>query len=197
MKRAFGFFLAAVLLIAAFAILPIHGEGEIYDSVIRLHVLANSDSDEDQSLKLLVRDAVLAEAQALLKDTKTREEARALLSENLDAIERAARDCVAQNGSDYDVSVFLGDEEYPTRVYENLAFPSGEYLSLRVMIGEGAGQNWWCVLFPPLCLSAATTKASAEEVFLSAGLSEEQYRIITDSDNTKYKLRFKILEMFH
>jgi len=197
MKRAFGFFLAAVLLIAAFAILPIHGEAAVYDSVIRLHVLANSDSDEDQALKLLVRDAVLLEAQTMLKNTATREEAEAVLAENLDVIEQAALRCLQKNGSSYVVKVALGQEQYPTRVYENLAFPSGEYLSLRVMIGEGVGQNWWCVLFPPLCLSAATTKHEAEEVFLSAGLSEEQYRIITDSDNTKYKLRFKILEMFH
>ncbi len=195
MKRAVGFFLAAMLLIAAFAILPIHGEGEIYDSVIRLHVLANSDSDEDQALKLLVRDAVLAEAQEILMDTKTRDEAETVLRGNLERIEAAARACLQKNGSRYAVKVSLGEEEYPTRVYENLAFPSGEYLSLRVCIGEAAGQNWWCVLFPPLCLSAATTKREAEEIFLSAGLSEQQYRIITDSDNTKYKLRFKILEV--
>jgi stage II sporulation protein R len=195
MKRAFGIFLAAILLIAAFAILPIHGEGEIYDSVIRLHVLANSDSDADQSLKLLVRDAVLASTKEILKDTTTRDEAQVLLLENLDEIEQAARACLRKNGSAYAVKVSLGEEEYPTRVYENLAFPSGEYLSLRVFIGDAEGQNWWCVLFPPLCLSAATTKKEAEEMFLAAGLSEQQYRIITDSDNTKYKLRFKILEV--
>ncbi|MBR7112243.1 MAG: stage II sporulation protein R [Clostridia bacterium] len=197
MKRAVGFFLAAMLLIAAFAILPIHGEGEIYDSVIRLHVLANSDSEEDQALKLAVRDAVLHKTQEILKGVTTRDEAETLLLQSLDAIEREARDCLVQNGCEDDVRVTLGKEQYPTRVYENLAFPSGEYLSLRVLIGEAEGQNWWCVLFPPLCLSAATTKAKAEEVFLSAGLSEEQYRIITDSENTKYKLRFKILELFH
>ena len=197
MKRAFGFFLAAVLLMTAFAILPIHGEEEVYESVIRLHVLANSDSEEDQALKLLVRDAVLFDAQAILQDTKTCEEAEAVLTAHLDQLERTAAECLRQNGSADPVTVTLGEEEYPTRVYENLAFPSGEYLSLRVMIGEAAGQNWWCVLFPPLCLSAATTKHEAEEIFLSAGLTEQQYRIITDSDNTKYKLRFKILELFH
>ena len=195
MKRTFGFALAACLLIAAFAVLPIHGEAEVYDSVIRLHVLANSDEAEDQALKLAVRDAVLDTTCALLQDTKTRDEAEAILAQNLDMIRRVAEDTVRKSGSSDAVAVSLDEEDYPTRSYESLAFPAGEYLSLRVMIGEAAGQNWWCVLFPPLCLSAATTKAEAEEAFLSAGLTEEQYRIITDSDNTKYKLRFKILEV--
>ena len=195
MKRAFGFFLAAMLFVAAFAILPIHGEAAVYDSVIRLHVLANSDSDEDQALKLTVRDAVLKKTQELLEDATTRDEAEKILGQNLEAIRLCAEACVRKQGCADAVAVSLGEEDYPTREYENLAFPSGEYLSLRVMIGEAQGQNWWCVLFPPLCLSAATTKAEAEEIFLSAGLTEQQYRIITDSDNTKYKLRFKILEV--
>ena len=195
MKRTLGFMLAALLLVAAFAILPIHGEEEIYDSVIRLHVLANSDSEGDQALKLKVRDAVLEETGALLREASTREEAEAVLEANIEKIRTVAEDTVRKNGSKDVVAVSLGEEDYPTRVYEDLAFPAGEYLSLRVMIGEAAGQNWWCVLFPPLYLSAATTKAEAEETFLAAGLSEEQYRIITDSDNTKYRLRFKILEV--
>ena len=195
MKRAVGFFLAAMLLIAAFAILPIHGEAAVYDSVIRLHVLANSDSEGDQALKLTVRDAVLKKTQEILKGVTTRDQAEQILRENLEVIRQSAEACVRKGGSKDVVAVSLGEERYPTREYENLAFPGGEYLSLRVMIGEAQGQNWWCVLFPPLCLSAATTKREAEEIFLSAGLTEQQYRIITDSDNTKYKLRFKILEV--
>ena len=92
------------------------------------------------------------------------------------------------------VTVTLGQETYPTRQYERLAFPAGEYLSLRVMIGEAAGQNWWCVLFPPLCLSAAAEQ-DTEAICLSAGLTGEQYRVIADTDSTTYKLRFKILEV--
>ena len=97
-------------------------------------------------------------------------------------------------GAEPRVQVTLTKEEYPTRRYENLAFPAGPYLSLRVLIGEAAGQNWWCVLFPPLCLSAATDKKQQEAALLSAGLTEEQYRIVTDTDKPRYKLRFKILE---
>ncbi|MBE6581421.1 MAG: stage II sporulation protein R [Ruminococcaceae bacterium] len=195
MKRMLGFFCAVMLLLGAFVLLPVHGESEIYDSVIRLHVLANSNREEDQHLKLLVRDEVLATTKTLLKDTKTRDEAAAVLRENLGAIRTVAQHTLQKQGCDDTVSVSLGQEEYPTREYEQLAFPAGKYLSLRVMIGEAEGANWWCVLFPPLCLSAATTKAQAEEAFLAAGLTEEQYRIITDSNGGKYRLRFKILEV--
>lgn len=195
MKRILVPLLVVCLLLSALTILPIHGESAIYDSVIRLHVIANSDSDEDQALKLAVRDAVLKTTSELLKDARTRGEAEVILSGNLELIEAVAGEQVKKSGYGDAVSVSIGMEDYPTREYENLAFPAGEYLSLRVMIGEAQGKNWWCVLFPPLCLSAATEKREAEETFLAAGLTEEQYRIITDSDNAKYKLRFKILEV--
>ena len=183
------------LLLGAVTVLPIHGEEEIYDSVIRLHVLAASNSERDQEVKLLVRDAVLKETKVWLADVKTRKEAEKILSLHLEDIKNIANATLQRAGCTERATVTLGMEEYPTREYENLAFPAGEYLSLRIGIGEAEGKNWWCVLFPPLCLSAATSKAEAEQAFLSAGLSGEQYRIITDSDSTKYKLRFKILEI--
>ena len=195
MKKTVLCLLALVLLVSAVSVLPIHGEAVIYDSVIRLHVLANSDSAQDQNLKLAVRDAVLAEARVLLADVKTRDAAEAVLAGASDTLQKAAEGVVASAGFDYPVRITLGAEEYPTRRYENLAFPAGEYLSLRVLIGEAEGENWWCVLFPPLCLSAATAKEEAETAFLAAGLTDEQYRIITDTDSPKYRLRFKILEV--
>ena len=195
MKRFLGFFMAAVLLAAAFMILPVHGESGIYDSVIRLHVLAESDSERDQALKLTVRDAVLEKAQTLLEKADTREEAEQILRASLPEIEATAEVALQEAGAPNTVAVTLGEEQYPTREYEQLAFPAGEYLSLRVMIGEARGQNWWCVLFPPLCLSAATTREESETICLSAGLTGEQYRLIADTDETKYKLRFKILEV--
>ena len=197
MKKIKGFVLAALLLAAAFtiALLPVHGEEAVYDSVIRLHVLANSDSDEDQALKLRVRDAILAETATLLAGTTTRAEAEVILRGATAQLARVAEETLRAAGSADCVEVLLGEEDYPTRRYENLAFPAGEYLSLRVKIGSAEGQNWWCVLFPPLCLSAATEQAEAEQAFLAAGLSGEQYRVITDTENAKYKLRFKILEV--
>ena len=194
MKKAVGFLLAGALLVTALMILPIHGEAALYDRVIRLHVLANSDSEEDQALKLTVRDAVLEKADTVLKNAATREEAEALLRQSLPALQAAAEEALAEAGAPREVTVTLSEERYPTRQYEQLAFPAGEYLSLRVMIGEAEGQNWWCVVFPALCMTAATEK-STEEICLSAGITGEQYRMIADTDSTKYRLRFKILEI--
>ena len=173
--------------------LPVHGESEIYSSVLRLHVLANSDSDEDQLLKLKVRDTVLALTSQLTAECKSIEEAQDVLCANKEQIRSAALARVISEGYGYAIEVDLDIEEYPTRRYDSLCFPSGEYLSLRVMIGEAAGQNWWCVLFPPMCLSAAS-KSNSEDAFISVGLNPDQYQIITETDNTKYNVRFKILE---
>lgn len=178
------------------SVLPVHGEAKIYDTVVRLHVLANSDSEQDQALKLQVRDEVLRVTGPLLEGCESREQAVEILSRHQGDIEQAAQAVVLSRGYDYPVSVLLGEEEYPTRNYENCCFPSGTYLSLRVCIGEAQGQNWWCVLFPPLCLSAASAEdeQSNEEAFISVGLTGEQYRVITETDQVKYRVRFKVLE---
>ena len=173
--------------------LPVHGESEIYSNVLRLHVLANSDSDEDQALKLKVRDTVLSLASQLTSECRSIDEAQSVLDANKEQIRSAALDRVIAEGYDYGVALELDIEEYPTRRYDSLCFPSGEYLSLRVMIGEADGQNWWCVLFPPMCLSAAS-KSEQEDAFISVGLNPDQYQIITETDKTKYNVRFKILE---
>lgn len=183
---------ALLLLIALLSILPVHSESLIYDEVLRLHVIANSDSDADQELKLLVRDAILEKTQKILKNVKSREEAEKIISENSALLENIAIETVRKNQFDYPVTLELGKEKYPTKNYESCAFPSGEYLSLRIKIGEASGQNWWCVLFPPLCLSAATDK----DAFTSVGITDSQYQIITETDNPKYKIRFKLLESF-
>ena len=195
MKKTLGFVMAALLLIAAYMILPVHGERGLYDNVVRLHVLAESDSQRDQSLKLTVRDAVLEKTQPLLENVTTRAGAEAVLQAAIPDIQAAAETALTEAGAPNAVTVTLGQERYPTREYEQLAFPAGEYLSLRVMIGRAEGQNWWCVLFPPLCLTAATDARETEATCLAAGLTGEQYRMIADTDSTKYKLRFKILEV--
>lgn len=195
MNRFLGFFTATVLLIAALMILPIHGESGIYDNVIRLHVLAASDSEQDQANKLTVRDAVLKKADTLLKNADDRASAEQILRAALPELEAVAEAALRQCGATQSVRVELDHERYPTRRYEALAFPAGEYLSLRVMIGEAEGQNWWCVLFPPLCLSTSTAGRDNEAVCLSAGLTGEQYRVIADTQSTTYRLRFKILEV--
>ena len=187
--------LTVSLLFLAIGLLPVHGEAEIYDTVLRLHVLANSDSEEDQALKLAVRDAILAEGQGLFDGVKSREEAETILQKELPHMRAIAEKTVAEAGYVYSVDLLLGEEEYPTRTYGSICFPSGQYLSLRVIIGEGEGQNWWCVLYPPLCMSAATAERE-EEAFISVGLVGDQYRVITETDQPTYRVRFKILEVF-
>jgi stage II sporulation protein R len=187
-------FCVLVLCLAICNVLPIHGEEKIYESVVRLHVLANSDSKDDQALKLKVRDAILAYTSPKVIDSASREEAIEILQNELDEIEKIAEQVVKEQGYDYEVEVTLTLEDYPTRNYESMSFPSGQYVSLRVLIGEAKGQNWWCVLFPPLCLSAASEKAENEEAFIAVGLNSDQYKIITETQDTTYYLRFKILE---
>lgn len=193
--------LIGVLLLASamlfVGLLPVHGEAEIYDSVIRLHVLANSDSEEDQALKLEVRDAVLKITAPLLQGVTDRDRAQALLEENLPAIQAAAEEVIAAAGRNDPVALMLGEENYPERSYDSFCFPAGSYLSLRVCIGDAEGQNWWCCLFPPLCLGASTvSQKDAEESFISVGFTPSQYKIITESEKPVYKVRFKILEWF-
>lgn len=193
MKRNILIILITLTVLAiTLAVLPIHGESEIYSDVLRLHVIASSDSEEDQTLKLLVRDAVLEEAQALLDEICNKAQAEKTVYENLERLRSVAEKTVRDNGYDYPVAIELGKEEYPTKNYESCCFPAGEYTSLRILIGEASGQNWWCVLFPPLCLSAATDA----DAFASVGITDNQYQIITDSESTKYKIRFKLLESF-
>ena len=186
--------LSLALLFAVIGLLPVHGESEIYDSVLRLHVLANSDSAEDQSLKLKVRDAVLQEASVLLSESKSRDEAITVVETHFSDLTEAARKAILAEGRNDSVRIELGEEIYPTRNYEACCFPSGSYTSLRVIIGDGEGQNWWCVLFPPMCLSAASAD-SAEEAFISVGLTSDQYRIITETEHPTYRARFRILEV--
>ena len=192
--------LAAILFLLSFSLLvafllPVHGESAIYDAVIRFHVIANSDSEEDQALKLQVRDALLEETKGALTGL-SREEAETYLSEHLEDLEAVAQTVIEGAGYDYPVNAVLSVEEYPERSYDAVAFPAGSYLSLQIKIGNAEGKNWWCCLFPSLCLGVASvSKESAEDAFVSVGLSPEQYRILTESETPAYKVRFKLLEL--
>ncbi len=195
MMKKYGIFaLCVCILFVLVGLLPVHGESQIYSNVLRLHVLANSDSREDQELKLKVRDAVLSCADGLLIDADSREEALRLTEEHLSLLTEAAKKAITDAGRSDPVRLELGEEVYPTKNYEACCFPSGKYASLRVVIGAGEGQNWWCVLFPPMCVSAASAN-SAEDAFISVGLSADQYRIVTETSRPTYKARFRILEV--
>ena len=191
------FTVVAVVCFLALSVLPIQGEAGVYDGVLRFHVLANSDSEADQALKLLVRDAVLDLCAPRLGVCRSREEAAETVLAMKDEIRAVAEQTLRAAGCYDTVTVALGAETYPEKRYESLCFPSGTYLSLRILIGEGKGENWWCVLFPPICNSVATvSKKEAEEVFVAVGFTPEQYRIITETDQVNYKIKFKLLELF-
>lgn len=194
--RILTFTLVLFSLLLFIGLMPVHGEEEIYESVVRLHVLAHSDSEEDQALKLAVRDAVLAYTSPLLAECKDREEAEARLRESLDDIREVAEECLREKGDPHRVEAVLVREEYPTKSYDGICFPSGEYLSLQVKIGEAEGKNWWCCLFPSLCLGNATvSNEEAEGAFIEVGLTPPQYKIITETEKPIYRIRFKILEI--
>lgn len=192
--------LTAVLMLCAalltVGLLPVHGEADVYDTVVRLHVIANSDSEEDQALKLRVRDAVLEVTTPILSTCTTQEQARTTLEAAFGEIRAAAEAVVAAEGRCDSVALFLDNEEYPERDYDGFCFPSGTYLSMRVCIGDAKGQNWWCCLFPPLCMGSSTASTeAAEDAFIAVGMTPSQYKIITASDRPVYRIRFKLLEV--
>lgn len=171
------------------SVFPIRGEEALYERTVRLHVIARSDSPEDQAEKLRVRDAVLAALAEPLAAASDTESAKVILAGRLSEMEAAAKAV-----TDADVTVSLGKEAYPTRHYEGFSLPAGEYTSLRIVLDEGAGQNWWCVLFPRLCTAAASRDDFYTD-FIAAGFTPEQYRLIREESTGKYKIRFKILEI--
>lgn len=164
----------------------------LQEKMIRLHVIANSDSQEDQALKLEVRDRVLERATALLEQSSDMLDAKVRLENALPAIETAAQEEISAQGYDYTVSARLEQTEFPTKLYDGFSLPSGEYLALRVVIGEGAGENWWCVVYPPLCMTAAT---DLQETALTMGLGEEDISLMTE-ENTGYVLKFRSVELW-
>ena len=164
------------------------GQRQLAAKLIRLHVVANSDSDEDQAVKLRVRDAVLQAAQPYV----TGPDAEEALAENLGALERAAAKALRSLGRENAVSVTLQNEAFPTRAYETFSLPAGVYRTLRVTIGAGAGHNWWCVVFPTLCTAASLDEL--ETAAAAGGFSEGEVKLITGAEDG-YVLKFRVLEL--
>ena len=173
-------FLLALALNAGAAAL--RTQERLSEKVIRLHVLANSDSPADQALKLRVRDRLLLDAAPLLQQARDRREMEALLRDHLPELAAAARDTL---GDSYPVTLELREAEFPTRRYDTFALPAGRYLALRAVIGDGAGRNWWCVVFPPLCGGAAPDTDS--------GFTAEEIGLIT-RESAPYALKFRAVE---
>lgn len=196
MKRFLLLFSVGCLLIVALAILnpsaALADGRAVRDGVIRLHILANSDEASDQAIKLSLRDALLDRIANLTDGCADRDEAEAAVRGSLPDLEDFARSTLRQMDCDQPVEITLSEEYYPTREYENLRLPAGRYLSLRVIIGSGQGHNWWCVLFPPVC----TSSASADEELAEVGFTPDQVRLLTDGEDVKYTVRFRIVELF-
>lgn len=172
---------------------------DIANSVFRLHVLANSDSDEDQALKYKVRDNLLQFMNSICSNCKTKEEAIEIVSKNQDEFKKVALETIKNEGYDYDVNINIGNFEFPTKNYGDISLPAGFYDALRVEIGEAKGKNWWCVMFPPLCfvdISSGIVPDESKEV-LEDNLSEEEFALVSDNDDLKIKFKFKLLEFFN
>lgn len=164
--------------------------GEIRQDVLRMHVIANSDSAEDQAVKLKVRDAVLEAGEDLFDGTLTAEGAEQVLDSDIERLQNAAQNVLTENGFDYGVRVEIGKDYFNTRTYDGeVTLPAGEYEAVRVILGEGKGQNWWCVMFPPMCLPAAEADTEISDV-----LTQNEEDVV--KSNPKYEARFKIVELF-
>ena len=181
MKKILSPVLAILLATLFLAVLPTEAVAGIYEDTIRIHILANSDSDDDQKIKIWVRDKLLEKYSSLFADTENVREAEKLLSEKLPEIEADICEWVSEYG--ITATARLDTEWFDTRYYENFSLPAGEYLSLIVEIGEGEGKNWWCVMYPPMCLDVATKSAGSYS-------SEEENLILG-----KYRVKFKLLEL--
>lgn len=170
----------------------------ISENVFRLHVIANSDSKEDQNLKYLVRDSLLEYMNSICQNISTKEEAISLCKENIDTFKEIAINVIRENGYDYDVNIKLGNFNFPTKTYGDISLPAGMYDALRVEIGEANGQNWWCVMFPSLCFIDVSNGVVEEESkeLLEENLNDESYSVISDSSSNDVKVKFKILELF-
>ena len=190
MKRIEISVLLAVVFSIVLSVCAINTEcDEIRSNVLRLHVLANSDSEKDQQLKLRVRDRLLEVSKGLFSQTATKEDAVRTAKENMNILQREAQSVVDSCGDDYQVSVSLETCYFTTRSYDEITLPAGNYEALRVVIGKGEGHNWWCVMFPPLCVSAA----SDNEALLSDVLTDEQMELV-ESDG--YEVKFKCVELY-
>lgn len=162
----------------------------IREKMLRMHVIANSDSEEDQKLKLKVRDAVLSAGKEVFDGSITSSEAQAKITPHIVYLENVALDTIKNEGFDYSVKIMVEKEYFNTRTYDNsITLPAGFYTAVKVIIGEGKGQNWWCVMFPPMCLPTAVAECEISDV-----LTDDETEIVTETE--KYKFKFKIVEFF-
>lgn len=168
---------------------------DISNKLIRFHVIANSDSPDDQNLKLKVRDVVIKKMSSKFIGIKDLKQSEKIIKENLHEIQKIAQDTVYSNGKRYEVKAMYGRFDFPTKYYGTITLPAGNYNALRIVIGNGDGKNWWCVMFPPLCFVDITHGLSSDETKeeLKQYLSEDELSMI---ETSKPPVKFKIVEVF-
>ena len=171
------------------------------DNLIRLHVIANSDTDNDQAVKHKVRDEILKYMSAQAKKFESTDEAETFICSNLDVFQKIAEDTLMANGYHYEAKAYFGKYPFPTKVYGDVTLPAGEYQSLRVVLGNGSGANWWCVMFPPLCFVDAShgVVPDSSKTQLKNVLTDEEYKVVMSNStnaNSEVKFKFKIVEVF-
>ena len=171
---------------------------DLSNSVFRLHVIANSDNAEDQELKYKVRDSVLEYMNEISSDCSSKEEVISLAYDYQNEFKKIAENVIKDNGYNYDVNIRIGNFEFPTKTYGDISFPAGNYDALRIEIGEAKGQNWWCVMFPPLCFVDVTSGVVPDESkeVIKDNLNEEEYNLISDNESSDVKFKFSLIEFF-
>ncbi|MBE6813339.1 MAG: stage II sporulation protein R [Ruminococcaceae bacterium] len=189
------YFCAAVSLLCAFALClsstAVYAQtcSQVREDVLRLHVIANSDSETDQNIKLLVRDRLLEVGASCFSQAENRQQAVDAVQQANEVLTAAANEVLSNNGADYTATITVKKEYFDTRTYDDITLPAGVYLAVCAVLGEGQGKNWWCVMFPPLCLPAVT--APPEEFAL---FDAENEPVLAAEDG--YEIRFKIVELF-
>lgn len=203
MKNLLKKFIVLLSLFAIFFIITAYSYAEnisngLSEDIFRLHILANSDSNEDQSLKLKVRDEIIKYMKDLTKDSYSKEVVIQKSYEHIEEIKKIAQKVILENGYNYDINIEIGNFYFPTKYYGNISLPAGNYDALKIEIGDSQGQNWWCSLFPPLCfvnISAGVIDENGND-YLKENLSEEEFAIVSSKDSD-IKFKFKIIELLN
>ena len=209
MKKKLNFiFILTILVFIYIALLSFNYSkaisSNLSDSVFRLHIIANSDSSADQELKLKVRDKIIEYINTLTSNSSDKKDVISIVNNHLDSFKEIALNTIKENGYNYDVNIEIGNFHFPTKSYGDISFPAGNYDALKIEIGDAIGQNWWCVLFPPLCFVNSSTGVVPDDSknTLKENINSESYEIISEGNNSNdntsdIKIKFKIIEFFN
>lgn len=209
MKKKLNFiFILTILVFIYIALLSFNYSkaisSNLSDSVFRLHIIANSDSSADQELKLKVRDKIIEYMNTLTSNSSDKKDVISIVNNHLDSFKEIALNTIKENGYNYDVNIEIGNFHFPTKSYGDISFPAGNYDALKIEIGDAIGQNWWCVLFPPLCFVNSSTGVVPDDFknTLKENINSESYEIISEGNNSNdntsdIKIKFKIIEFFN